>query len=149
MNSEVIKTLVIGYGNPLRSDDAAGLHVARAVIDSRFQVIETYQLTPEFAEDISTFERVIFVDCDVELAPGEVRVRPVEPTAHADTHLQSPGDLLRLAHDLYGARPEALFVGVGPENMDLGETLSPSVDAAVQRAADLIQGAIRPLHTSS
>ena len=149
MNSEAADTLVIGYGNPLRSDDAAGLHVARAVDGPQFRVIETYQLTPELAEDISTYRRVIFVDCDVELAPGEVRVSTVEPTVHADTHLQTPGDLLRLARDLYGASPLALLVGIGPATMELGETLSPAVAEAVGLAADLIHSGTLPLHTSS
>lgn len=136
MNSEAGDILIIGFGNPLRSDDAAGLHVARALADSGHRVIEVWQLAPELAEDIATSRRVIFVDCQMDLAPGEVRVSPVERSAHADTHLQTPGDLLRLAAVLYGSAPEGLLVGIGPESVELGETLSGRVRDAVARAVE-------------
>ncbi len=134
MSYTATDTLIIGYGNPLRSDDAVGLHVSRGLASAGYRVIETYQLAPELAEDIAAVPRVIFVDCQVGLAPGEIAVSSVGRNRHADTHLQTPADLLRLASEVYGAEPEAFLVGIGPEFMEMGETLSPAVSASVPRA---------------
>lgn len=71
------RALVIGYGNPLRSDDGIGWRVAeelRGRVDaSRIEVIECRQLTPEMAEQIRTAGLVVFVDAAAEGAPGEWR----------------------------------------------------------------------------
>jgi hydrogenase maturation protease len=134
MNYAATDTLIIGYGNPLRSDDAVGLHVARGLASAGYRVIETFQLAPELAEDIAAVRRVIFVDCQVGLAPGGIAVSPIGRNRDADTHLQTPEDLLRLASDVYGAEPEAFLVGIGPEFLEMGETLSPAVSASVPRA---------------
>src|SRR5580704_15594719 len=51
------RTLVIGYGNPLRSDDALGWHASRllaqALAGQEVDVITCHQLTPELAEPLS------------------------------------------------------------------------------------------------
>ena len=138
MNSAVTDVLIVGFGNPLRSDDAVGLHVVRRLASAGYRVIETFQLAPELAEDIAAVRRVIFVDCQVGLAPGEIAVSPVGRNRHADTHLQTPEDLVRLASDVYGAEPEAFLIGVGPAFLEMGETLSPVVSAAVSRAIQAV-----------
>ncbi|HYG98513.1 MAG TPA: hydrogenase maturation protease [Terriglobales bacterium] len=74
-----MRVLVIGYGNPLRSDDALGWRVAEA-LRSRFEhqfshtqarvgagsadveVISCQQLNPELADPISRADLVLFVD---------------------------------------------------------------------------------------
>jgi hydrogenase maturation protease len=134
MSYTATDTLIIGYGNPLRSDDAVGLHIVRGLAAAGYRVIETFQLAPELAEDIAAVRRVIFVDCQVGLAPGEIAVSSVSRNRHPDTHLQTPEDLLRLASDVYSVEPEAFLVGIGPEFMDMGETLSPAVSASIPRA---------------
>lgn len=142
MNSAAAETLIIGYGNPLRSDDAVGLHVAAALSAAGYRTIEIFQLAPELAEDIAASRRVIFVDCHMDLQPGEVKAGSVDPTLHPDTHLQTPGDLLRLAAELYDARPEAFLIGIGPESVDLGETLSQPVMRAIPRAVELARSLV-------
>jgi len=124
--------LIIGYGNELRGDDAAGLHVARALKAAGCHAIETHQLLPELAEQIAAATVVIFVDCDVTLKPGEVAVTPVGPAQSALHEPCSPRMLLTLAAELYGAKPDAFIIGIGPESLDLGAPLS--VHSAVSRA---------------
>jgi Ni,Fe-hydrogenase maturation factor len=36
-----------------------------------------------------------------------------------------------MATDLYGGAPEVFVVGVGPGSLDVGESLTPTVEAAV------------------
>ncbi|MEO8391518.1 MAG: hydrogenase maturation protease [Chloroflexota bacterium] len=58
--------LIIGYGNPLRSDDAIGQQIAQAMKDrlnrSDVEVLLTYQLTPELIYSISEAQLVVFID---------------------------------------------------------------------------------------
>ena len=68
--------LVIGYGNELRGDDAAGPRVAAAVEQWQIpdvRVLIRHQLTPELADPIASSGLVIFVDAALD-AEGGVRV---------------------------------------------------------------------------
>ena len=70
------EALVIGYGNELRGDDAAGPRVAAAVEQWQLpgvRVLILHQLTPELADPIASSGLVIFVDAALE-AEGGVKV---------------------------------------------------------------------------
>jgi hydrogenase maturation protease len=128
MNSATdAETLIIGYGNPIRGDDAVGLRVAELAAADGYNAIAVTQLLPELAEPISKAARVIFVDCDTRLSPGEISIS--EPESGQSFHgATNPCALLGLAQDLYGRRPAALAIGIGPATTDLSETLSPAVE---------------------
>ena len=57
-------TLVIGYGNDLRSDDAAGVRAASLLAEHHreHRTIVVQQLTPELAADIAMADCVVFLD---------------------------------------------------------------------------------------
>ena len=63
-----LRTLIIGYGNPLRSDDAFGWHASRLLAQvltgQDVDVITCHQLTPELAEQLSRCRRAVFIDAD-------------------------------------------------------------------------------------
>lgn len=133
MNSRAGETLIIGYGNPIRGDDAVGLRVAELAAAKGYHAIAVTQLVPELAEPISQAERVVFVDCDTRLSPGEISI--TEPESGQSFHgATNPSALLDLADDLYGRRPEAIAIGIGPATLDLSESLSAIVESAVARA---------------
>ena len=78
--------LVVGYGNPLRSDDGIGWHAARLLATDprldRARVLTRHQLAPELAEDVSRASLVVLVDAAAEgdrvqvMGPGQRRVLP-------------------------------------------------------------------------
>jgi hydrogenase maturation protease len=132
--------LVIGYGNPLRSDDGIGWRVARelrARVDaSRIEVIECHQLAPEMAEKIRGAVLVIFVDAAVEGFPGEVRHHRLdglraEGSSPQFSHGPTPAALLALAADCYGSAPEVHLFSVCGGSFEYGECFSPSVARAI------------------
>lgn len=142
-----MKPLVIGFGNTLRGDDGAGVVVAEMLRGSDADVVVCCQLTPELAEAISHASLVVFVDCDADLTPGEVRVRDVksaDESAAALIHQFDPAALMRLARELYGAAPKARIVGIGPESCELSETLSPAAESGAAKAATLIREMLKP-----
>lgn len=153
----VSRVLVIGYGNPLRCDDGVGPAVAaRVAADPRMHgaaVLAEHQLAPELAADMAQADRVILIDAADGVPAGEVGVRvlgqgPMEEPASTPgdvdaggpplTHHVSPASLAGLARELYGASPALVVVSVGAASFEMGEGLTPSVDAAVPAAVEAV-----------
>jgi hydrogenase maturation protease len=128
--------LVIGIGNPLRRDDAAGwltaLRLADLVDPRRVTTIATHQLIPELAEPASRASRVIFIDAAVDGTPGTLSRASVipEPQPQSLTHGFTPSALLALAVRLYDRVPPAELFTVAGADFRHGEDLSPSVERA-------------------
>jgi hydrogenase maturation protease len=132
------RTLIIGYGNPLRSDDGFGWHasrsLARALSGQGAEVITCHQLTPELAEPLSQCSHAVFIDADAEGKPGEIHRRPIRPQAPASssfTHTYTPSGLLASAQQLYGHRPQAIVITVTAQSFEFGDALTPVVSAAL------------------
>jgi hydrogenase maturation protease len=150
--------LVIGYGNALRSDDGVGWHAAALLADdprlAGVEVLARHQLAPELALDMSRASLVILVDADAEIPPGAITVRRLEaagpgPAAGgsgggpgASSHHVGPAELLAVCRELYGAAPEAIVIGVGTLTMEVGESLSAPVAAALPAVADAVAGLV-------
>jgi hydrogenase maturation protease len=137
-------SLVIGYGNALRSDDGVGQRVAQLLETAQdVAVLVRHQLVPELADDLRGRAVVVFVDAATTLPPGAVAARRLETSEAASapglTHHCGPGALLLLAERLYGATPRAFLVTVGASSFALGEQLSPAVAAALPEAAAVIR----------
>ena len=133
--------LVIGYGNPLRGDDAMGLIAAE-----RLGGLAVHQLTPELSETIAQADAVLFLDADATLLPGEISVKECgadlqacagspDPARPLD-HFATAEALLDLARTVYGAAPKAWLIGMGGESFDLQEGLSAAAARAVDRAVE-------------
>lgn len=127
-------TLVIGYGNDLRSDDGVGPWFAHHLqtTGGPWEVVATRQLLPEHAERISQVDTVILIDAARDLPPGQTRWSLVEPAPESSLHahrLDPPG-LLALTHRVYGRAPTMWLISIGGEAWGFGETLSPSVQQA-------------------
>src|SRR5436305_6487673 len=88
--------LIIGIGNPLRSDDGLGWAVAELLsqdCDTCWHIHTAYQLTPEFAEWMAAIDLVVMIDASHEGEPGELRIRPLSLFAQpgpVGTHYTTP-----------------------------------------------------------
>ncbi len=132
------RILIIGWGNPLRGDDGVGWRAAERLAEALdahdVTVRVSHQLMPEFADDVSRSEFVVFIDAACDNSPGEVRFERVEPDrapSAAFSHQLSPPALLGMAEKLYGSRPEACLFSVGARSFEFGEELSPEVESAL------------------
>jgi hydrogenase maturation protease len=123
--------LVIGYGNPLRTDDAIGQHVAWELkkyfkrTDLLVQIV--YQLTPELVEIVSHFDYVIFIDARIGTTPGQIIQEEIRPYygSGALTHNVNPAALLAEASVLYDKTPAGMLISVVGDGFDYGTNLSP------------------------
>ena len=146
------RVLVIGIGNPLRSDDGLGWAVAEqlsARTDENLRVLKVHQLTPELAEAISEVDLAIFVDAGAHGTPGALTCDPVS-VSEADlrfSHDVTPATLIQLARTLYGKAPLAYLVCVAGKTFEHGEALSPEMAAAIPpvmaKIRELMAGAER------
>ena len=148
--------LIIGFGNTLRRDDGAGAVAARLLgEDPRLdrtdvEVREAYQLLPEMSLDIAESTLVIFVDADMRGLPGSIEIHPIDPETAArsdadargepgaSSHHVGGGELVALAAELTGARPQAVAIGVGITDIEMGEGLSPAVEAALPKIVEIV-----------
>jgi len=131
------RLLIIGYGNPLRGDDAIGWQIAdqlAKVAGNSTRVLAVHQLTPELAEAIAEADLVIFIDARYDGQPGIwtcETIRPDSTGSDAYTHYFTPVNLLNYASAVFDANPTALLISVAGSSFDCSETLSPAVAAAV------------------
>ena len=139
------RTLIVGYGNPLRTDDAFGWHASRLLAQVLagldVEVITCHQLTPELAEVLSRSRRAVFIDADAEGKPGEIHrraIRPQAPSSVSFTHTCTPSGLLASALQLYGHRPQAIIITVTAQSFEFGDTLSPVVSATLPEVVDRV-----------
>lgn len=141
--------LIIGYGNPLRADDAIGQRLAH-LMEERLKpevaaVITAYQLTPELVEPIRESQLVIFIDARVGAVPGKVIWEHVVPetSTGAFTHHVSPNTLLGAANDLYAANPEGILISIVGANFDYGSDLSSQLNEMLPKITDQVEAIIK------
>jgi hydrogenase maturation protease len=129
-------TLVIGYGNDLRSDDAVGQRVAQTIADKNLSNVRSlcvHQLTPELADLLANTELAIFIDAGV---CEDVRVQEIGPAYSPSIagHTSDPRSLLALTQSVYHRVPIAWWVTIPGTNFELGDRLSPTSERGIQVA---------------
>jgi hydrogenase maturation protease len=142
--------LVIGYGNPLRSDDGIGQRIA-TLMEQRLKheslrVLTAYQLTPELVAPIREAQLVIFIDARVGSQAGIVLSEVVEPQTTVNgafTHNVSPGILLGAAFELYGVKPSGVLISIVGADFDYGSELSEQMNRLLPEIADQVESIIK------
>ncbi len=148
-------TLVVGCGNLLRGDDAAGPVLVRVLADRDLpdgvRLVDGGTAGMDVAFAMRGARRVILVDASqVGVEPGVVHrvpgselvdLSPPEGNLHRFTWDQALGFAQWLLKDEY---PDDVTVYlVEGETFDVGAPLSPAVEAAVERIADAIEADLR------
>jgi hydrogenase maturation protease len=137
------KILLIGYGNTVRGDDAAGIRAAELIskIFPKINCICMHQLLPELAEQVSEADLVFFVDADASVSKLSVRTIEAEPDSEQPrTHFISPASILSLSCKLYERAPSRAYViGIPASNFELSEELSQQTSQAVNDCVDEVR----------
>ncbi len=141
-------TLVFGWGNASRGDDALGplfVERLRALALPGVECLDDYQLQPEHALDLVGRTRVLFVDASVSCAaPFEVSALQPQRDASFSSHAMSPAALLQAYVDVHGAMPPpATLLAIRGERFELGETMGEAARANLDAALSWAQGFLR------
>ncbi len=145
-----MKTLILGLGNPILTDDGVGLHVAKA-LKGRFDqeeitVIETSAAGLDILDLLTGYERVIIIDA-IQTREGKVgQIYRLEPGAFdASRHAATPHDVnfataLELGKKLGLALPRQITIfAIEVEDVSsFNEECTPRVMAAIPACAGMI-----------
>jgi len=151
MTQPPTRCLILACGNTLRGDDGVGPWLAqwaenRFRSEAQVRVLSRQQWTPELTEEIAQAGAVLFIDCSVDSAPGSVRLTAVQPATSDQgraTHHLGAAELLALGRELYNSLPlHAQLLTIGAGSMELGETFSEAVTAALPDACHLVEETI-------
>lgn len=137
------KTLVLGYGNSIRSDDGAGIAVAERIYEMKLPDVEvrcTQQLHVELIEDFSSYERVILVDASHE-GPGVdiQKVTASEKEGISSSHHLGPEMIAGLAGRLFNKELNLYVCSVRGSHFDFGSRLTNAAAGRVKEAANEIR----------
>jgi len=140
-----VRPLIIGIGNPLRSDDRLGWAVAETlelIGHKRYDVRTVHQLTPELAQPMAEANLVVMIDASHEGEPGEIRVNPVTPSAQPSavgSHSTTPEELAALTAGIYGHCPPVVVVTMTGVDFSIGEWLSPIIEGRVGLVCEAVR----------
>lgn len=139
--------LLIGYGNPGRRDDGLGPAFAAALEQERLPGVTVdadYQLTVEDAAAATQHDVVLFVDADC-VGPEPFSFQRLESGERLSfsSHSVSPGGVLALARELFGARTQAYVLGIrGYAFNEFGEGLTTRARANLDAALAFLKPVI-------
>lgn len=134
--------LVIGIGNAFRSDDRAGLEVARRIprtANDRLDVQEMAGNPLTLLDLWKGYNEVLLVDAVYSKSPpgtfqiiNAVQQKIPAGLFNTSTHNMSVAEAIEMARNL-NQLPEQLWVyGIEGENFQFGETLSPHMNKAIE-----------------
>lgn len=137
-----MRTLVIGVGNLLRTDDGVGIHVIKELNDLNPEVdtLDAAMGSVEILEAMRGYDRVIIVDAiETGAKPGTIfkvnLTQGEEPPVVTHSHGTDLITTLRLGYQLYGKEmpKEIILLAVEAEDTTtIGDEPTPKVLAAVQ-----------------
>jgi len=138
-------SLIIGIGNPLRSDDGLGWAVTELLsldCNKTCDIHNVYQLTPELAQWMAVVNLVIMIDANHEGEPGELRIRTLslstQPSA-VGTHYTTPEELAALTAIVYGQCPPVVVVTMTGANFSIGEQFSSIIARRIPHICDAVR----------
>jgi len=148
------KTLVYGFGNPGRQDDALGIMLADEIENwaaaegfDWISVDSNYQLNIEDAATIAEYQRIIFADASKEENIDSFLINKLQPSAQVEftMHAVSPAFILHLCQSIYDKHPEASLLHMKGYEWDLQEGLSPKALKNLKDATAALKKMIQEL----
>lgn len=150
-----MKTLVLGVGNPILSDDGVGIHVARALKEKSISGVYVEELAAsglELLDLVLDYQRVIIIDAIQTSGgrPGEIHIldeKDFEKAVHGSSpHGINIATALALGRRIMPERmpKSVVFIAVEAEDLvNVKEELTPKVQAALPAIIRKVEEEIR------
>lgn len=144
-------TLIIGYGNPSRGDDALAPLLLQALGSAwdgdEVEMLTDFQLQIEHVLDLEGRERIVFVDAALR-GPEPFRFDEITaaPDATLSTHTLSPGALLAVFRSHFGvAAPPSRLLTIRGYSFELGDGLSAGARRNLEAARSALLHWLTPV----
>lgn len=147
----MMRTLIVGLGNPILSDDGIGIRVSQAVHErigeAEAEFLEASLGGLRLAEQLEGYDRAILIDAIQTRGgvPGAIYRLTLDdmPSYNTDgAHDTSLKNALQLVRQQGGQTPDAdavTMIAVEAVNLlDFSETLTPQVEAAIPAAVNAV-----------
>ena len=156
-NFEQSRTLILGIGNTLLTDEGVGVHVLSELENSSSPVLQNVTtmdggtLSFTLAGPIESCDQFIVIDAtELKSDPGTVRVfenkemdEYITSGNKKSVHEVSLADVMSITM-LSGNLPaKRALVGIQPEDIDWGEQPTKSVSAAIPKAVSEIESILK------
>lgn len=145
-----MKTLILGVGNPILSDDGVGIWVARALEERLNQkeitVVETSMAGLNLLDLLVNFDRAIIIDAIQTVGGKAGQIYQLEPSVFdATRHATTPHDInlataLEFGNRLGLALPQQIVIfAIEVEDVTtFSEECTPEVRQAIPVVADMV-----------
>jgi len=155
-----VKTAVYGIGNILMGDDGIGPAVvawlsSNVTLGPDITIEDLGTPSLDLPNYLSGYDAVIFIDAvAADAPPGTIRLYSREeitatpPGIRISPHEPTINDALIVLDFAGGAPKDVVLVGVVPQTLDGGMTLSPAVAGAVPRVAQAVMGELGKRYTA-
>jgi len=154
-----VKTLVVGVGNPILSDDGVGIHAARMLRDRGLEGVHVEELPAsglELLDMVLDYDRVVIIDAiqTKDGVPGDHYILAEEDFERA-VHGSSPHGIniataLAMGRKIVPERmpDEVVFVAIEAEDLvNVREEMTPAVSSRLPAIVDMIErDLIRPMN---
>ena len=144
------KTIVVGLGNPLMSDEGIGV-----VLVNRLSELSDKYPFVDFVDGgtggmnllhlLDDRKNAIIIDCaNMEQEPGQIKkfspdeVKSVKQLAHQSLHEQDLLKIIEIAKQLDQCPEEIVIFGIQPKNIELDQTLSLELTQKIDNYINLI-----------
>jgi len=140
------RIIVAGVGNPIRNDDFVGVKIVQYLegkVSEKVYLIECETVPESFLEPIIEFKptHVLLIDAAfLGLKPGAARLIDPERIAAfsaVTTHMLPLRIFCEYVTKMTGAKIALLLIE--PKNNEFGEGLTPEVQAAAEKIANILQ----------
>ncbi len=142
-------TLIIGYGNPSRGDDALGpaaIDAVERLMASHpewgdVDFVTDFQLQIEFVTDLAERRRIVFIDATASGAePFIFGPLQAKQDASITTHALSPASLLTVFRDFHGDdAPPSFLLAIRGYDFELGAPLSEGAQGNLHAAIAMLE----------
>lgn len=155
-----MRTLVLGIGNTLLSDEGVGVHVIHQLLEQHSQFPDTRfvdggTLSFTLAADIEEADNLIVIDAtQLHAEPGTIKTfvndemdRFLGTGNKRSVHEVGLLDLIHISRMTGHFPKRRALVGIQPQKLDWGETPTEAVTAAIPMVCDKVIETIRSWQT--
>jgi hydrogenase maturation protease len=145
------RTLIVGIGNILKADDGAGPLVCEQLGRAKVcaDLIDAGTVPENYIQPIikKAPQNLLVIDAiDFGAPPGTIRIfKPEQLNSHAiSTHTLSPRLFVDMVSQNIKREPalreplDVYFVGIQPAQTQLGQSISPQVNRAIQQLSQVL-----------
>ena len=146
------RIVILGVGNPLKGDDAAGLLCAEALLKGippparkRIKILRTYDVPENYTGVIRKFRpsRVIIIDAALAgLRPGEIFILEKEKIAIEEISSHKIPLMVLISYLEQSVECKVTVLGIQAHDLSFGAPINPVIKSAVREVAEFLLGIV-------